>query len=125
MANLEFDQQSPAIYGNTVVWQDDRAGNRDIFGYNLTTRRQFQITDDAGDQTNPATSGNTVVRQDSRGGNSQIYAVVLDGPQVARCRSRLPGDVNNDCQVDFAVFALMASHWLECHLEPADACPPY
>jgi len=125
IATGESSQTNPAIDGHLIIWQDDRAGNWDIFGYNLTTRRQFQITDDAGDQTDPAISANTVVWQDSRDGNSQIYAVVLDGPQVARCRSRLPGDVNNDCHVDFADFALMAAQWLECHLEPAEACPPY
>jgi len=125
VATGESSQTNPAIDAHLVVWQDNRASNWDIFGYNLTTGRQFRITDDRADQTNPAISGKTVVWQDNRDGNSQIYAVVLDGPQVARCRSRLPGDVNNDCQVDFADFALMASHWLECHLEPADVCLSY
>jgi len=124
IATGESSQVKPAIDGHLIVWQDDRAGNWDIFGYNLTTGRQFRITDDRADQTNPAISGKTVVWQDNRDGNWQIYAAVLDGPEVAYCRTRVPGDVNGDCKVDFADFALMATNWLECHLEPAEACPP-
>ena len=125
IATGESSQTNPAIDGHLIVWQDDRAGNWDIFGYNLTTRRQFRITDDAGDQTNPAISGNAVVWQDNRDGNPQIYAAVLDRPEVASCRTRLPGDVNGDCRVDFDDFTIMAANWLECHLEPPEACPPY
>jgi len=91
IATGKASQTRPAVDGNLIVWQDDRAGNWDIFGYNLTTGRRFRITDNPADQTNPAVSGNTVVWQDNREGNSQIYAVVLDGPPVAYCRTRLPG----------------------------------
>ena len=31
-------------------------------------------------------------------------------------------DVNKDCRVDFAVFSVMVSRWLECGLEPEQAC---
>ncbi|OHB73547.1 MAG: hypothetical protein A2Z25_12460 [Planctomycetes bacterium RBG_16_55_9] len=115
-------QTDPDIDENIVVWQDNRHGNWDIFGYNLTTRREFQITDDRNDQTRPAISGNVVVWQDNRDGHPQIYAVVLDGPAIAFCTSDIPGDINSDCKVDFADFTLMASHWLECNLEPQEAC---
>ncbi len=113
---------NPDIEGNIVVWQDNRNNNWDIFGYNLTTQKEFQITDESHDQTNPAISGNVVVWQDNRNGNSEIYAVVLDGPEVAWCTSRIAGDANGDCKIDFEDFAIMASHWLECYLEPAEAC---
>jgi len=118
----ESSQTNPDIGNNIVVWQDYRNNNWDIFGYNLTTQKEFQITDDTHDQTNPAIGGKVVVWQDNRNGNSEIYAVVLEGPVVARCESRISGDVNGDCKIDFEDFAIMASHWLECYLEPAEAC---
>jgi len=90
------------------------------------------VIGDANDQSNPAVYENMVVWQDNRprvfssktrtGGNSNIYAVVLDGPEVARCISRTAGDVNGNCKIDFEDFAIMASHWFECYLEPAEAC---
>ena len=121
----EAEQTNPDIDRNIVVWQDNRNGDWDIYGYNLTTRREFQITDEPHDQTNPAISGNTVVWEDSRDGNLQIFAIVLDGPEVARCTSKLTGDVNGDCKVDFDDQAIMLSQWLECNLEPNEACLPY
>jgi TolB protein len=124
IAATEVSQTNPDIDGNIIVWQDDRHGNWDIFGYNLTTGAEFQITDDRNDQTRPAISGNIVVWEDNRDGHPQIYAVVLDGPAIAQCTSPIPGDVNGDCAVNFADFALMASYWLECRLDPQEACPP-
>jgi beta propeller repeat protein len=121
----ESEQTNPDIDRNIVVWQDNRNGDWDIYGYNLTTRREFQITDNPHDQTNPAVSGNTVVWEDSRDGNLQIFAIVLDGPEVARCTSKLMGDVNGDCKVDFDDQVIMLSQWLECNLEPKEACLPF
>ncbi|OHB85320.1 MAG: hypothetical protein A2Z38_06965 [Planctomycetes bacterium RBG_19FT_COMBO_48_8] len=121
----EAEQTNPDIDRNIVVWQDNRNGDWDIYGYNLTTRREFQITDEPHDQTNPAISGNTVVWEDSREGNLQIFAIVLDGPEVARCTSKLAGDINGDCKVDFDDQAIMLSQWLECNLDPKEACPSF
>lgn len=121
----ESEQTNPDIDRNIVVWEDNRNGDWDIYGYNLTTRREFRITDNPHDQTNPAISGNTVVWEDSRNGNLQIFAIILDGPEVARCKSKPAGDINGDCKVDFLDYTLMASQWLECNLEPKEACPPF
>ena len=120
----EAEQTNPDIDRNIIVWQDNRNGDWDIYGYNLTTRREFQITNEPHDQTNPAISGNTVVWEDSRDGNLQIFAIVLDGPEAAQCTSKLTGDINGDCIVDFIDYTLMASQWLECNLEPTEACIP-
>jgi len=113
---------APDIDGSVIVWQDNRNNNWDIFGYNLVTGLEFQVTYNRYDQTNPAISGNVVVWQDYRNGNSEVYAVILDGPEAAKCTSKVSGDVNGDCKVDFDDFALMTSHWLECNIEPAETC---
>ena len=42
------------------------------------------------------------------------------------CRYVLAGDLNDDCEVDFDDFALMAANWLiDCHIDPPHpACVP-
>jgi beta propeller repeat protein len=125
IAACEGEQTNPDIDRNIVVWQDNRNGDWDIYGYNLTTRQEFQITDEQHDQTNPAISGNVVVWEDSRDGNLQIFAIVLDGLEVAICTSKLAGDINGDCKVDFDDQAIMLSQWLECNLEPEEACTSF
>ncbi|MCX5638769.1 MAG: hypothetical protein NTX52_13920, partial [Planctomycetota bacterium] len=118
----ESAQINPDINGNIIVWQDYRNSNWDIFGYNLTTQQQFQITDNPYDQTRPAISGNVVVWEDNRNGSWNIYAVVVDGPEVARCASRITGDANGDCKIDLTDFAIIAAHWLECNLDFEELC---
>lgn len=39
-----------------------------------------------------------------------------------RCLGPIPGDLNNDCRVTFIDFGIMASHWLECNLDPPSVC---
>ena len=63
-----------------------------------------------------------VVWQDDRTGTWNIYAVKLNGPTVAECTSAMDGDINGDCKVDFKDFAVMASNWLGCNLEPQSSC---
>ncbi|MHC4742429.1 MAG: hypothetical protein ACYS8Z_10985, partial [Planctomycetota bacterium] len=99
-------------------------GDWDIFAYNLTTHREFRITDDPHHQTNPAISGNLVVWQDNRDGPQNIYAVRLKGPVLARCRQKMPGDINEDCRIDFDDFSLLAAGWLQCNFDRPQLCEP-
>ena len=115
-------QSKPDIDGHIVVWQDERNGNWDIFGYNLTTGREFLITDNEYDQINPAINGNILVWQDNRSEYWNIYAVILDGPEFAQCLAPIEGDANGDCRVDFTDFALLTANWLECNLMPQEVC---
>ena len=39
------DQWFPAIYEDIVVWHDYRNGKWDIYGYNLSTKENFPITE--------------------------------------------------------------------------------
>ena len=116
-------QSNPDVGDNLIVWQDYRNGKDwDIYGYNLTTRQEFQITDNDTDQINPAISGNLVVWQDYRDGPPNIYAVELTGPEVARCSVRPAGDTNGDCQVDLRDLAMTGQTWLSCGLDDQTAC---
>lgn len=45
-------------------------------------------------------------------------------PGGASCREYPTMDFNRDCKVDQADLDLSLQHWLECNLEPRDACWP-
>ena len=68
----DSDQINPAIYGDKIVWQDNRHGNWDIYMYD-PTRGETQITFHDSDQINPAIYGDKIVWQDYRNWNSDIY----------------------------------------------------
>ena len=70
-------QTRPAIYGNVVVWMDDRNGNWDIYGYNISKRKEISICTAGGDQERPAIYGNIVVWHDGRNGDYDIYGYDL------------------------------------------------
>ena len=116
------DQRNADISGNIVVWQDNRNGNWDIYGYNLVTGQEFAITDDEFDQTDPAIDGNLVAWADMWTGTSNIWAAELSGDAIADCPAKVAGDVNGDCKTDMADLAQLASNWLACDLDPATAC---
>lgn len=66
----------PAIDGNIVVWVDQRNGNYDIYGADISDRSnpvEFIICTDANTQRDPAISGNIIVWEDNRNGNMDIY----------------------------------------------------
>lgn len=48
----------------------------------------------------------------------QLYASV--NPNL--CSYAIPGDLNKDCKVDFADFAILASEWLNCNLGSSQLC---
>jgi beta propeller repeat protein len=57
----------PAIYGNRIVWQYQRNGNNDIYMYDLSTKKETQITSSPDSQASPAIYGNRIVWQDDGG----------------------------------------------------------
>ncbi|MBU7047823.1 MAG: restriction endonuclease [Theionarchaea archaeon] len=77
-------QSNPALFEDIVVWQDYRNGNWDIYGYDLRTKKPFQITSDLDHQYNPQIFGYEVSKkpkiysyiviwEDERNGNKDIY----------------------------------------------------
>jgi beta propeller repeat protein len=79
---------TPRVGGDVVVWWARRRGDRDIFGYELTSRAEFQIDVSDHDQDQPAMSGadpTVVVWTDRRGSDINIRGarVRVTGPVAA------------------------------------------
>ena len=77
------NSENPVIYGNTIVWQDNRNGNWDIYIEDFSTKKQIHTTNKS-DQVNPAIYGNKVVWEDSRNGGSDIYIQDLSTKEETR-----------------------------------------
>ncbi|ODS36637.1 hypothetical protein BEH94_11645 [Candidatus Altiarchaeales archaeon WOR_SM1_SCG] len=81
------NQISPAIYDDKIVWQDCRNGeyhymysiwkydcdNWDIYLYDLSTKKEKQITTNKMSQSYPTIYDDKIVWQDYRNGNWDIY----------------------------------------------------
>ncbi len=68
-----YNQFFPSIYGDKVVYQDDRNGNYDIYMYDLSTKIETPISTKPFNQRIPSIYGNVVVWRDERNGNYDIY----------------------------------------------------
>lgn len=79
ITNQAAPQAFPDIFGDTIVWMDQRNGNWDIYGYDLGEAREFQITSHAADQKLPVIDGNTVVWVDWRNDGETLYGYDLYG----------------------------------------------
>jgi len=98
VSDASQDQVEPAIHGRYIVWQDGRAGNYDIYLYDMGPDLTFNTTDDANvivveddanDQKTPEVSDSWVVWVDTREGTDDVHAyniltqekkVVANGP---------------------------------------------
>ena len=95
------------IYGNLVVWDDNRDSDfynghydSDIYIYNISTKQQWHTTNKS-DQSDPAIFENKVVWRDARNGNDDIYTGTLINPPVAGFSAR-PVDGRSPLKVRFA-----------------------
>jgi TolB protein len=73
VVNISGNQTHPDIYGQKVVWTDERNGNPDIYMKDLSTNKTVPITTNPAKQMNPKIYGNIVVWQDYRNGNWDIF----------------------------------------------------
>ncbi len=60
-----FGQYHPAIYGNWIVWQDNRQGEVDLYGYDLLRSVEVRITSTPEDETQPFLDGPWLVCQEN------------------------------------------------------------
>jgi beta propeller repeat protein len=75
------DEWSAAISAKTVVWQDGRNGDADIYARNIgTDGAEFPVVTGTGDQVEPDVDGDIVVWEDWRNGDADIYAKRLSNP---------------------------------------------
>lgn len=68
-------QAYPDVFGDVIVWQDDRNGNWDIYMYAPMVNMwspEIRVTTNPGNQINPAIYNNTIVYQDDSTGNWEI-----------------------------------------------------
>ncbi|MDR7665260.1 PKD domain-containing protein [Methanosarcina sp. Z-7115] len=73
----------PSIYGNKIVWTDDRNGNNDIYIQDLSTKKQIHTTNTAA-QHSPDIYENRVVWEDERNGGHDIYLQDLSTSKQTR-----------------------------------------
>lgn len=103
ITNNKSDQNGPAIYGNNIVWEDNRNGIKsgnytDIYIYNLSTGVEKQITVNRSWVSNPAICSDRIVWDDNRNFSSDIYIYNISTLKETRITS------NESCQEDPAIY---------------------
>jgi len=78
------EQWYPDMGDNIIVWQDDRNGNWDIYGYSNDMGGVFPIEVATGNQERPRVYGDYVVWQDDRNGNWDIYMYSISTEAVTQ-----------------------------------------
>ena len=77
-------QDNPDIYGDRIVWQDNRNGNWDIYMYDLSTHKEIQITTNKSSQYSPEVYKDRIVWVDERNGSPDIYLQNLTSKKQTR-----------------------------------------
>jgi TolB protein len=95
----QASQQNPVISGDTVIWEDDRAGTNNLYRYDLTTRQTTRLTNGPSSQNSASIDGNRVVYVDDRGQNPAIYMTPIESgqqPEAVNGQTKVPTDPNYD-----------------------------
>jgi beta propeller repeat protein len=106
------DQLNPEIYGDIIVWEDNRHGNFDIYMYDLAEDTdddtvpnylelirpdpdpaEIRITEDPAHQEDPAIYGSKIVWVDKRNGNKDIFIYdIISGEEIILAGQEETGD---------------------------------
>ena len=55
-------------------------------------------------------------------GTNNDYTTIKYSSFASGCAYEITGDINSDCKVDFSDLALLVERWLDCNLDPPQAC---
>ena len=102
-ADLNAQGQS-AIYGDKIVYVDNRNGNFDIYLYDLATKQEKQITTDPSKQIYPVIYANKIVWTDARNGAYDIYMYDLTTNTETQITSDPSFQLNPDIYEDIIVW---------------------
>jgi len=80
ISNNQSIQRNPSISENSIVWEDWRYGNSDIYIYDVLSSTEQAVTNHPGMQYDPDIDNDQVVWHDDRNGvsNYDVYYVDLD-----------------------------------------------
>lgn len=74
ITNDPANQGRPDLHGDIIVWKDYRAGNWDIYSFNLSSHVEQAVTTSPAYQNLAATNGTTIFWQDDRSGTWDVYS---------------------------------------------------
>ena len=77
-------QDGPRIYGDYIVWEDNRNGHWDIYYYNMSNETEVRVTDETQSQRYPDIFGDIIVWQDKRNANWDIWAYNISSGEEMR-----------------------------------------
>ena len=88
LVTLAGNQTNPAVMsqsdGNRVVFEDDRAGNMELYLHDPSTGQDIRLTNHPAEQRNPYQYGRSVVWEDNRTGVYNIFQCLYD-PVTQTC----------------------------------------
>ena len=82
-------QSFPAIYGDRIVWEDNRSENWNIYMYDLSTHQEFQITTNLSYQQEPEIYEDKIVWVDHRSGIGNIYMYNISTSKETQITNKL------------------------------------
>ena len=109
----EFDQRDAKIYGDYIVWTDNRNGNQDIYMYNLVSEEETRITDNPEDQFRPLIYGNKIVWNDKRNGNSDVYMYDIILETVTPVADNELNEVIGAIEGDLVAVNVYKNEWID------------
>ncbi|UCH89199.1 MAG: hypothetical protein JSV49_00695, partial [Thermoplasmata archaeon] len=109
-------QRFPDIYGDRIVWIDDRNGAYDIYMYDLSTSTETRRTTDTTGLGCPAIYGDRIVWSDNRNGNSDIYMYNLSTNTEKQITTNSSNQQEPDIYGDRIVWSDNRNGWCDIYM---------